>query len=122
MITGVVALVPHVKSGRLRALAVTSKGRVGALPELPTIMESGVPNFDVSSWFGVFLPAGTPKAIVTKMNAEVRRIVAAPDVKKRLIDLGADPETTTPEQFAEYVRSERTRWAKVVKDTGARVE
>ena len=122
MITGVVALVPHVKSGRLRAIAVTSKGRVGALPEVPTIMESGVPNFDVSSWFGVFLPAGTPKAIVTKMNAEVRKIVAAPDVKKRLIDLGADPETNTPEQFAAYVRSERTRWAKVVEDTGARVE
>ena len=122
MITGVVALMPHVKSNRLRALAVTSKGRVGVLPDVPTIMESGVPNFDVSSWFGVFLPAGTPKAIVTKMNAEVRRIVEAPDVKKRLIDLGADPETNTPEQFAAYVRSERTRWAKVVQDTGARVE
>ncbi|HEX2828628.1 MAG TPA: tripartite tricarboxylate transporter substrate binding protein [Burkholderiales bacterium] len=122
MITGVVALMPHVKSNRLRAIAVTSKGRVGVLPDVPTVMESGVPNFDVSSWFGVFLPAGTPKAIVTKMNAEVRKIVAAPDVKKRLIDLGADPETNTPEQFAAYVRSERTRWAKVVQDTGARVE
>ena len=122
MITGVVALMPHVKSGKLRALAVTSKGRVGVLPDVPTIMESGVPNFDVSSWFGVFLPAGTPKAIVTRMNAQVRKIVEAPDVKKRLVDLGADPETNTPEQFAAYVRSERTRWAKVVQDTGARVE
>ena len=122
MITGVVALMPHVKSNRLRAIAVTSKGRVGVLPDVPTIMEAGVPNFDVSSWFGVFLPAGTPKAIVTKMNGEVRKIVAAPEVKKRLIDLGADPETNTPEQFAAYVRSERTRWAKVVQDTGARVE
>ena len=122
MITGVVALMPHVKSGKLRALAVTSKGRVGVLPDVPTIMESGVPNFDVSSWFGVFLPAGTPKAIVTKMNAQVRKIVEAPDVKKRLIDLGADPETNTPEQFAAYVRSEKSRWAKVVQDTGARVE
>jgi tripartite-type tricarboxylate transporter receptor subunit TctC len=122
MITGVVALMPHVKSGKLRGLAVTSKSRVSALPELPTIMESGVPNFDVSSWFGVFLPAGTPKAIVTKMNGEIRKIVAMRDVQKRLVDLGADPETNTPEQFAAYVKSEKLRWGKVVQDTGARVD
>jgi tripartite-type tricarboxylate transporter receptor subunit TctC len=122
MITGVVALMPHVKASRLRAIAVTSKGRVGVLPDIPTIMEAGVSNFDVSSWFGVFLPAGTPRAIVAKMNEQVRRIVEAPDVKKRLTDLGADPETNTPEQFAAYVQSERTRWAKVVQDTGIHVE
>jgi tripartite-type tricarboxylate transporter receptor subunit TctC len=122
MITGVVALMPHVKSGKLRGLAVTSKSRVSALPELPTIMESGVPNFDVSSWFGVFLPAGTPKAIVTKMNGQIRKIVEMRDVQKRLVDLGADPETSTPEQFAAYVKSEKARWGKVVQDTGARVD
>jgi tripartite-type tricarboxylate transporter receptor subunit TctC len=122
MITGVVALMPHVKSGKLRGLAVTSKARVAALPDLPTIIESGVPNFDVSSWFGVFLPAGTPKPIVTKMNGQIRKIVQAPDVRKRLIDLGADPETNTPEQFAAYVKSEKVRWGKVVQDTGARVD
>ena len=122
MITGVVALMPHVKSGKLRALAVTSKGRVGVLPDVPTIMESGVPNFDVSSWFGVFLPAGTPKPIVAKMNGQIRKIVETPQVQKRLIDLGADPETNTPEQFAAYVKSEKTRWGKVVQDTGARID
>jgi tripartite-type tricarboxylate transporter receptor subunit TctC len=122
MITGVVALMPHVKSGKLRGLAVTSKSRVSALPELPTIMESGVPNFDVSSWFGVFLPAGTPKAVVTKMNGQIRKIVEMRDVQKRLVDLGADPETNTPEQFAAFVKSEKARWGKVVQDTGARVD
>jgi tripartite-type tricarboxylate transporter receptor subunit TctC len=122
MITGVVALMPHVKSGKLRALAVTSKARVAALPDVPAMIESGVPNFDVSSWFGVFLPAGTSKAIVTKMNGQIRKIVDTPEVRKRLIDLGADPETNTPEQFAVYVRSEKARWGKVVQDTGARVD
>jgi tripartite-type tricarboxylate transporter receptor subunit TctC len=122
MITGVVALMPHVKSGKLRGLAVTSKARVAALPDLPTMIDSGVPNFDVSSWFGVFLPAGTPRAIVTKMNAQIRKIVEMPQVQKRLVDLGADPETNTPEQFAAYVKSEKARWGKVVQDTGARVD
>ncbi|MGZ5115641.1 MAG: Bug family tripartite tricarboxylate transporter substrate binding protein [Burkholderiales bacterium] len=122
MITGVVALMPHVKSGKLRALAVTSKTRVAALPDVPSMMESGVANFDVSSWFGVFLPAGTSKAIVMKMNDQIRKIVDTPEVRKRLIDLGADPQTNTPEQFAAYVRSEKARWGKVVQDTGARVD
>lgn len=122
MITGVVALMPHIKSGKLRGLAATSEKRVAALPDLPTIAESGIPKFDVSSWFGVFLPAGTPKPIVTKMNGEIRKILAAPDVRKRLIDQGADPASSTPEQFAAYVKSEMARWGKVVRDTGARAD
>lgn len=119
MITGVVALMPHVKAGKLRGLAVTSSKRVAALPDLPTVAESGVPKFDVSSWFGVFLPAGTPKPIVTKMNQEIRKIVEIPDVKQKLISQGADPETNTPEEFAKYVKSEMAKWGKVVRDTGA---
>ncbi len=122
MITGVVALIPHIKSGKLRGLAVTSEKRVAALPELPTIAESAIPKFDVSSWFGVFLPAGTPKAIVVKMNSEIRRILDSPDVRKRLIDQGADPASGTPEEFAAYVKSEMMRWGKVVRDTGARAD
>ncbi|MGQ0525190.1 MAG: Bug family tripartite tricarboxylate transporter substrate binding protein [Betaproteobacteria bacterium] len=119
MITGVVALMPHVKSGKLRGLGVTSAKRVAALPDLPTVAESGVPKFDVSSWFGVFLPAGTPKPIVTKMNQEVRKIVEIPDVRQKLISLGADPESNTPEEFVAYVKSEMAKWGKVVRDTGA---
>lgn len=122
MITGIVALMPHVRAGKLRALAVTSAKRVAAFPELPTVAESGISGFDVSSWFGVFLPAGTPTPIVTKMNREIRKIVEMPEVRKRLIDLGADPASNTPEQFAAYVNSERARLAKVVNDIGARAD
>lgn len=119
MITGVVALMPHVKSNRLRAVGVTSAKRVNALPQVPTIAESGVRGFDVSSWFGVFLPAQAPRAVVTKMNAEIARIVSDPDVRQKLIDQGADPASTTPEEFAAYVKSERARWGEVVRKTGA---
>jgi tripartite-type tricarboxylate transporter receptor subunit TctC len=122
MITGVVALMPHVKSGKLRAVGVTSAKRVPALPEVPTIAESGVAGFDVSSWFGVFLPAATPRAIVMKMNREIHRILENPEVRQRLIDQGADPASNTPEEFAAYVKSEMTRWGQVVRSTGARVD
>ncbi len=122
MITGVVALMPHVKSGKLRALGVTSAKRVAALPEVPTVAESGVAGFDVSSWFGVFVPAGTPRAIVNKMNQEIHRILANPEVRQRLIDQGADPASNTPEAFAAYVKSEMARWGQVVRNTGTRVD
>jgi tripartite-type tricarboxylate transporter receptor subunit TctC len=122
MITGVVALMPHVKSGKLRALAVTSQKRVASLPNLPTIAESGLNNFDVSSWFGVFLPAGSPKDLVSRMNSEIRKMLEIPEVRQRLIDLGADPASNSPQEFAAYVKSEMARWGAVVRETGARVD
>jgi len=122
MITGVVALMPHVKSNRLRALGVTSTKRVAALPDVPTVAESAVPGFDVSSWFGVFLPARTPRPIVMKMNQEIVKILTNPEVRQRLIDQGADPASGTPEEFAAYVKSEMTRWGQVVRSTGARAD
>ena len=122
MITGIVVLMPHVKTGKLRALAVTSPTRAAVMPDLPTIAESGVPNFDVRVWFGVFLPAGAPRPVVMLLNERIRQIVAAPDVRQRLIEQGADPVTDTPEEFGAYVRTELARWTKVVKDTGARIE
>lgn len=123
MITGVVALMPHIKSGRLRGLGVTSAKRVSALPELPTIIESGIPGFDVSSWFGVFLPGAVPKPIVKKMNLEIWRMLEKEDIRQRLTSLGANPaDQNTPEQFSAYVKSEMTRWSKVVKDTGTKVD
>lgn len=122
MITGVVALIPHIKSGRLRGVGVTSAKRVAALPELPTIIESGIAGFDVSSWFGVFAPGAVPKPIVRKMNLEIQRMLDKEDIRQRLISLGADPaEKNSPEQFSVYVKSEMARWSKVVKDTGTKV-
>lgn len=120
MITGVVALMPHVKSGRLRGLAVTSARRVSALPQLPTLQEEGLAGFDVSSWFGFFAPAGTSPNIVNRLNDEIARILADPEVVKRLTDQGADPAPMKPAQFAAYVKSEMERWGKVVRETGAR--
>ena len=122
MITGIVVLMPHVKSGKLRALAVTSPARAPVMPDLPTVAESGVPNFDVRVWFGLFLPAGTPTAIVMLLNERIRRIVETPDVRQRLIEQGADPVADTPEEFGAYVKVDLARWTKVVKDTGARIE
>ena len=120
MITGVVALMPHVKAGKLRALAVTSAKRVDALPAIPTLQEAGLKNFDVSSWFGFFVPAGTSKAVVNKLNSEVLAVLAKPEVRKRLISQGADPAGNSPAEFEKYVKSEMERWGKVVRATGAR--
>jgi tripartite-type tricarboxylate transporter receptor subunit TctC len=122
IITGVVALYPHIKSGRLRAVAVTSAKRVGALADTPTIIESGVPKFDVNSWFGVFMPAGAPKPVVNKANAEIRKMLSVPEVSQRLIDMGADPASSSPEELAAYVESELARWGKVVRDTGIKLD
>ena len=92
---------------------MTSPARAAVMPDLPTVAESGVPNFDVRVWFGVFLPAGAPRAIVTTLNERIRKIVAAPDVRQRLIEQGADPVTDTPEEFGAYVKTELARWTKV---------
>ena len=122
MITGIVAPMPHVKSGRLRGIAVTSANRAAALPDVPTFSESGVPKFDVSTWFGIFLPAGTPNPIVAKLNGEIRRILEMPDIQQYFVDQGASPAANSPEQFAAYVKSEVARWGKVVRDTGIRAD
>ncbi len=114
--------VPHVQSGKLRAIAVTTLTRAQALPNVPPIAESGVPGFEVGSWQGLFVPAGVPPAIVGRLNTEVRRILALDDVKNRIVGLGAEVATTTPEQFVEFIKAEMTKWEKVVKAAGARVD
>lgn len=113
---------PHIKSGKLRALAVTSAHRSAALPDVPTIAESGIPGYEASSWFGVVAPAGTPKEIVAKINADIVRGLSAPDLKDRLSGQGAEPVGNTPEQFAAYIKTETAKWAKVVKESGAKVD
>ena len=111
-----------VREGKLRALGVTSTTRSPAAPEIPTIAESGLPGFDAVSWFALFAPANTPKPIIDKWQTEVRRILKLPDVAKRLADAGLDTVGGTPEELAAYQRSEITKWAKVVKDSGAKAD
>ena len=113
---------PLVREGKLRALGVTSSTRSPAAPEIPTIAESGLPGFDAVSWFALFAPANTPKPIIDKWQTEVRRILKLPDVAKRLADAGLDAVGGTSEELAAYQKSEITKWAKVVKDSGAKAD
>ena len=113
---------PHVKTGRIKALAVTSSKRSPATPDLPTIAESGVPGYEVINWYGVLTPAGTSQDIVSRLNSETRRIMNLPGVKERLAAQGAETLTSTPQEFGAFIRSETAKWAKVVKFSGARVD
>ena len=114
---------PHIKSGRIKALAVTSHARSAALPNLPTIEEAaGLKGFDASSWFGLFAPAGTPRAIVEKVHADVAKALAVPEVRERFIGQGADPVGNSPEQFAAFIRAETEKWTNVVKFSNAKVD
>src|SRR5665647_1547502 len=123
MFDNLASALPHVKAGKLRALAVTTLARSPAMPDLPTIAESGLPGFDLSTWFGLLVPAGTPPEIVAKLNAEVVRALNAKDMRERLEKMGAEPPANnTPERFAAFIRTEAAKYAKVVKDSGAKVE
>jgi tripartite-type tricarboxylate transporter receptor subunit TctC len=122
MITGILALTPHVRSGKVRPLAITSLKRSAAMPELPTMNESGVPGFDVQVWFGILMPAGSPKGAITAVNERITRMLNQPDVRQRLIDQGADPVGGTPEQFAALIKTDLARWIHVVKATGVATE
>ena len=114
--------VPHVRSGKLRALGVSTAKRITALPDVPTIDEAGVPGFEASGANGLVGPAGMPPAIVENLNAAVVRIVREPAMSKFLSDQGAEPWTTTPAEYADYIKSEVAKWAKAVKDSGARID
>ena len=112
----------QVKGGRVRALAVTTSKRTKLAPELPTIAESGLPGFDISTWFGIFVPAGTPRPVVDRLHAEFTRALAAPDVREKMLALGAEPVGSTPEQFTAYVKAEAAKYAKLVRTSGAKVD
>jgi tripartite-type tricarboxylate transporter receptor subunit TctC len=115
-------LLPHVKSGRMRPLAVTSARRSALLPHMPTVAESGVPGYDASGWFGVLVPAGTPAAVVERLNASIVKGVAAADARERLAALGGDVATGTPADFAAHLRAESAKWGKVIRTVGLKGE
>jgi tripartite-type tricarboxylate transporter receptor subunit TctC len=115
-------LLPHVQAGKLRALAVASEKRASAAPDVPTFAESGLPGFVVPAWKGLMAPAGTPREIITKLHDTVVKVLAKPEMKQRLIDMGAEPVGDTPEQFAESIKRETAWWAKLVKSTGTKLD
>src|SRR5262249_1875788 len=104
---------PHLKSGRIKGIAVTTAKRSALMPELPTVAEAGVAGFEANNWYGLVVPVKTPRAIIDRLNAEVTKILAMPDVKTTLFNQGLDPAPGTPEQFGAYIKSERAKWAKV---------
>src|SRR5690606_4815646 len=113
---------PHIRAGKLRALAVTSAKRAAALPDVPTVAEAGVPGYEASSWFGLVAPAGTPKEIAEKTQQAIAKAWARPDVRDKLLGQGAEPVANTPAEFAKYIDSEIAKWAKVVKASGAKID
>lgn len=122
MFSGFSSTLSHIRSGRLRALAVTGAQRSPAAPDVPTIAESGFPGFEATAWYGVLAPAGTPKAVVLRLHDDVVKALRDPDVDKRLAGLGFEIAGTAPEQFAAYIRSEIKKWAKAVAASGAKPE
>jgi len=113
---------PHVKSGKLRGIAVTVPKRSPAVPDIPTMAESGFPGFDVSQWFGVFVPQGTPPDIVRMLHAEVTAALKVPEIRSRQLEQGYEPLGSTPDEFAQYVKDEIKKYAKLIADTGIRLE
>jgi len=122
MFATIPSAIHHVRSGRLRALAVTSTKRSAGVPELPTIAESGFPDFDASSWFGLVGPAGLPRALAERISADLARVLAQPGMREKFVQQGADPVGSTPQEFGEYMRAETAKWAKLVKASGATAE
>jgi tripartite-type tricarboxylate transporter receptor subunit TctC len=108
----------HVKSGKLKALAVTGAKRSETLPELPTVAESGVPGYEAVGWFGLLAPAATPQAVVAKLSRDVRAVLAQSGVREKMHALGADPSGNSPEEFARFIRADQAKWAKLMKQAG----
>jgi len=122
VVIGVPAAAPHVKSGKLRALAVIAPQRLPALPEVPTVAEAGLPGFEVTTWYGILAPAGTPPPIVARLNAELVKAMHSPEMKERLAGIGTDPVTNTPEEFAAYIQAEIAKWGDVIRKANLKAD
>jgi tripartite-type tricarboxylate transporter receptor subunit TctC len=122
MFDNIPSAITHIRSGKLRALATTGPRRAATLPELPTMIESGVPGYESTAWFGLAMPAGTPKEIIARMNADGQRATRSPEFIKRVTDLGYEIVGGTPEQMAAMIQDEMRRWGPIVKASGAKVD
>jgi tripartite-type tricarboxylate transporter receptor subunit TctC len=122
MFNSIVAILPHIQAGKLRALAVTSKKRSSLLPDVPTIAESGWPEYEAGSWYGILAPAGTPPAIVSRLHTEIVKALKHPEVEKRLAGEGADVIGSTPQEFAAHIKSELARMGQAIKAAGVKLE
>ena len=116
------ALVPHVKSGKLRALGITSGKRLGGMPDIPTVAESGLPGYEAYGWFGMAAPARTPPAVLAAINNAVNKALQLPEMKSRLAELGAEPGNYTPGEFLAFIRRENAKWDKLIKDQNIEVQ
>ena len=119
---GIPAAAPHIKAGKLRALALVAPHRSPALPEVPTVAEAGLPDFEVTTWYGILAPAGTPRNIIDRWNGELVKIMHAPELKEKLAATGTDPLTSTPEEFAAYIKSEIAKWGDVIRKAGVKAD
>jgi tripartite-type tricarboxylate transporter receptor subunit TctC len=116
-------VLPHVKAGKLRAVAITSLKRSPLAPEFPTVAESGIPGFDTATWSGLYLPAATPREVIRRVHADITRIQTAPEFRKRMLDQGIDQsDADTPEKHAAFIKAEFARWGKVIREAGVKVE
>jgi tripartite-type tricarboxylate transporter receptor subunit TctC len=122
MFDNMASALPQIKAGKLKAFAVTTPTRSALAPELPTMAQAGVKDFDVFTWWGLFAPAGTPPEIVKRLNVEVNKALTAPDLKEKWLASGAEPSPTTPEAFAAFIAKEMSKYAKIVKESGAKVD
>jgi len=116
------AVMPQIKTGKIKALAITTAKRSPAMPDLPTVAESGLPGYEVLTWYGLLAPAATPKEIVARLQTEVAKILQMPDIRQRIADISSEPGGIASEQFADLIKKETVKWAKVVKDSGATID
>jgi len=122
VVIGVPAAAPLVKAGKLRPLAVIAPQRLAALPDVPTVAEAGLPGFEVTTWYGILAPAGTPRPMITRLNAELVKAMHSPEMRERLAGIGTDPVTNSPEEFAAYIQAEIRKWGDVIRKAGLKAD